>query len=134
MTKFILLSKIDLDTIDLTIISYTLLIKSPLFSSDYNYDNYINNMKNFNTLLYYLHNNNNIGLLFNTYNPINRLKEYYIIVSSDSDNNSDCLLLLRIPTNEQILYQPNRNEDNNIIEKEYNNDLILYIYIIIICY
>lgn len=56
MTKFTLLSKIDLDTIDLTIVSYTLLIKSPLFSSDYNYDNYMNNMKNFNTLLYYFHN------------------------------------------------------------------------------
>lgn len=132
MTKFALLSKIDLDTIDLTIVSYTLLIKSPLFSNDYNYDNYMNNMKNFNTLLYYFHNNNNIGLLFNTYNPINRLKEYYIIVSSD--NNSECLLLLRIPTNEQILYQPNKNEDNNIIEKEYNNDLILYIYIYIYNY
>lgn len=133
MSKFILLSKINLDSIDLTIVSYTLLIKIPLLNNNYNYDSYINNMKNFNSLIYYLHNNNsNIGLLFYTYNPINRLKEYYIIISSDNsdNNNKECLLLLRIPTNEQILYEHNRNED--VIHEEYNNELISYIYNIII--
>lgn len=124
MNKFNVISKININSIDLTLVSYTLLIIQPIPHQD-NYERYENEIELFNSLLYYLH-NNDISLLISTINSTTHLKEYYIIMSDENNINEG--LIMRIPSAEQVLYHKTQVLSN---ENEYNKELIEYIIIIL---
>lgn len=124
MNKFNVISKININSIDLTLVSYTLLIIQPIPHQDY-YERYENEIELFNSLLYYLH-NNDIALLISTINSTTHLKEYYIIMSDENNINEG--LIMRIPSAEQVLYHKTQVLSN---ENEYNKELIEYIIIIL---